>query len=137
VLYESNATFVPLEKELNFIDNYIKFQEIRTEGIKTIKYKKHIFRLNYEIAPLLLITLIENAFKHSTMDSEIDIQISVANDVLECVCKNKFDATKISTNDQIGLQNLKKRLELIYKDKFDLKISTENIYCVTLKLQLT
>ncbi|MGH1386036.1 sensor histidine kinase [Kordia sp.] len=137
VLYESNATFVPLEKELNFIDNYIKFQEIRTEGIKTISYDKQIFHGNYKIAPLLLITIIENAFKHSTIDTNIDIQIAVANDVLECVCTNKFDATKMATNDQIGLQNLKKRLELIYKDKYDLEVSTENIYRVSLKLELT
>ncbi|AXG69353.1 sensor histidine kinase YpdA [Kordia sp. SMS9] len=137
VLYESNATFVPLEKELNFIDNYIKFQEIRTEGVKTISYAKNMDRLNYTIAPLLLITIIENAFKHSVIDTNITIQIQVQNGVLQCVCENVFDDTKDKAEHQIGLQNLNKRLELIYKEKYDLTIDANNLYRVTLKLQLT
>ncbi len=137
VLYESNATFVPLEKELNFIDNYIKFQEIRTEGVKTISYTKNIDRLNYTIAPLLLITIIENAFKHSVIDTYISILITVEDGVLQCVCENAFDATKAKADHQIGLQNLQKRLELIYKEKYDFTIDSNNLYRVTLKLQLT
>ncbi|MEM6685555.1 MAG: histidine kinase [Bacteroidota bacterium] len=137
VLYESNATFVPLEKELNFIDNYIKFQEIRTEGIKTISYTKQLDQFDHEIAPLLLITIIENAFKHSSTDTTIDIQIAVNNGVLRCLCENVFDPTKAQEKQQIGLRNLKKRLELIYKDKYELTIDTNNRYRVTLTLQLT
>ncbi len=137
VLYESNATFVSLEKELAFIDNYIKFQEIRTEGIKTIQYGKNIDRADYNIAPLLLITIIENAFKHSIIDSIIDLHINVQNGELECVCTNEFDPTKETEEDKIGLQNLKKRLELIYKDKYELMIAADEKYCVTLKLQLS
>lgn len=137
VLYESNATYVPLEKELTFIDNYIAFQEIRTEGIKTISYKKNILQHDHKIAPLLLITIIENAFKHSKMDSTIDISIGVSNNVLTCICTNQYEGIKTSNKDQIGLQNLKKRLELIYKDMYELNITTDEMYCVTLKLQLT
>ena len=136
VLYESNATFVSLEKEIAFIDNYIAFQEIRTEGIKTIQYTKEIVHFEYTIAPLLLITIIENAFKHSTMDTHIDIKIKVENDQLECTCTNVFDATKETTADKIGLENLKKRLELIYKDAYELHINSLERYCVTLKLNL-
>lgn len=137
VLYESNATFVPLEKELNFIDNYIKFQEIRTEGIKTISYTKQIDHFDYEIAPLLLITIIENAFKHSSIDTNIDIQITVKNGEMICVCENIFDPTKAENNNQIGLRNLKKRLALIYKETYELTVDTKNLYRVTLTLQLT
>lgn len=136
VLYESNATFVPLEKELNFIDNYIKFQEIRTEGIKTIDYSKNITNQQYSIAPLLLITLIENAFKHSTINTKIQIHISLENDVLTCECSNAYDQTKPATNDTIGLQNLQKRLELLYKDNYELTVSAEAHYHVRLKLKL-
>jgi LytS/YehU family sensor histidine kinase len=137
VLYESNAKFVPLAKELEFIDNYIKFQEIRTEGIKTISYKKQIEHFEYKIAPLLLITLIENAFKHSSMDTQVTIRIQVENDELLCVCENEFDVSECATNHQIGLQNLKKRLELLYKDKNEFTMATQNRFCTTLKLQLT
>ncbi len=136
VLYESNATFVPLEKEITFIDNYIKFQEIRTEGIKTIEYSKQIQDNHYMIAPLLLITLIENSFKHSTMDTKIKIFITLDNEVLTCKCVNAYDASKETEKEAIGLQNLQKRLELIYKDCYELKVTTHEEYCVTLKLQL-
>ncbi|MBC8754460.1 sensor histidine kinase [Kordia sp. YSTF-M3] len=137
VLYESNATFVSLEKEIAFIDNYIAFQEIRTEGIKTIQYTKEILRFDYTIAPLLLITIIENAFKHSTIDTHIDVKITLTNGVLECICTNVFDATKETAEDKIGLQNLKKRLDLIYKDNYELNIEAKEKYGVTLKLNLT
>lgn len=136
VLYESNATFVLLEKELEFIDNYIKFQEIRTEGIKTIQYEKNIDHSNYKIAPLLLITIIENAFKHSVIDSTITLKIKVQNGVLECFCSNAFDPTRETKENKIGLQNLKKRLELIYKDAYELQIASEEMYRVVLTLHL-
>lgn len=137
VLYESNATFVPLEKELTFIDNYIKFQEIRTEGIKTIEYRKDILQDNYTIAPLLLITIIENAFKHSVMNTTIDITIVVSNGMLTCICANECDETKKGEKEQIGLRNLKKRLDLIYKDKYELTFQEGKLYIATLKLKLT
>jgi len=137
VLYESNVTFVPLEKELTFIDNYITFQEIRTEGIKTIEYRKNILEDNYTIAPLLLITIIENAFKHSVMNTTIAVTIEVSNGVLTCICTNECDETKKSETTQIGLRNLKKRLDLIYKDKYELTFKEGKLYIATLKLQLT
>jgi hypothetical protein len=136
VLYESNSTLVSLEKEIAFIDNYIKFHEIRTEGIKTIQYTKEILRFDYEIAPLLLITIIENAFKHSTIDTHIDIKIKLSTDLLECICTNVFDATKETEDDKIGLRNLQKRLDLIYKENYELVIDSEEKYRVTLKLRL-
>jgi len=137
VLYESNSTFVSLEKEIEFIDNYIKFQEIRTEGIKTIQYTKEITRFEDEIAPLLLITIIENAFKHSKIDTHIEIKITLKNSQLECVCTNDFDTTEKTTEAKIGLQNLQKRLDLIYKDAYELKIEAKEKYKVRLKLNLT
>jgi LytS/YehU family sensor histidine kinase len=136
VLYESNANYVPLKNELDFIDNYLKFQEIRTEGIKTITYQKNIQEDNYKIAPLLLITIIENAFKHSIMNTTIAITITVADGMLTCTCANEFDDTKPIKTAQIGLQNLKKRLDLIYKDNYKLKLQEEKLYVATLQLNL-
>ena len=98
VLYESNAKTISLEKEIQFIDNYMKFQKLRTEGVKQIHYKKSIDSCNHKIAPLLLITIIENAFKHSTLNSEISIDINVKNAVLECICENDFDTKKSKYN---------------------------------------
>ena len=137
VLYESNAKTISLEKEVQFIDNYMKFQTIRTEGIKHIDYNKTIDSYKHQIAPLLLITIIENAFKHSTLNSNISIQIKVENSIVECVCENDFDKSKVSDIDfKIGLQNLEKRLKLIYKDKYDFVIDKAETFRVYLKLKL-
>jgi LytS/YehU family sensor histidine kinase len=137
VLYESNAKTISLKKEIQFIDNYIKFQKLRTEGIKNIHYSTEIDTYTYEIAPLLLITIIENAFKHSTLNSEIYISLKVENGILECICKNDFNKEKVSTTDfKIGLQNLEKRLELIYKDRYEYKVEKTETFNVLLKLNL-
>ncbi|GAA4889162.1 sensor histidine kinase [Flaviramulus aquimarinus] len=137
VLYESNEKTISLEKEIHFIDNYIKFQTIRTEGAKQIIYKKSVDSLVYQIAPLLLITIIENAFKHSTLNSDIVVNIKVENGILNFTCENDFDTQKVTTTElKIGLQNLEKRLELIYKDDYDFNISNTNTFTVSLKLNL-
>ncbi|AUP81645.1 hypothetical protein C1H87_14750 [Flavivirga eckloniae] len=135
VLYESNSKTISLEKEVHFIDNYMKFQKLRTEGTKHVDYKKDIDSYNYQIAPLLLITIIENAFKHSTLHSDVSITIKVEKGVLECICENDYDEEKVSTTDfRIGLQNLEKRLELIYKDHYEFRIDKNDKFKVYLKL---
>ncbi len=137
VLYESNEKTISLEKEIHFIDNYMKFQTIRTEGVKRINYSKSIETFNQQIAPLLLITIIENAFNHSTLNSEIKVNIHVEEGVLNLTCENDFDKEKVTTTDfKIGLQNLEKRLELIYKDNYEFNINKNNTFKVVLKLDL-
>jgi LytS/YehU family sensor histidine kinase len=137
VLYESNSKTIVLDKELQFLDNYIMFQKIRTEGVKRINYKVDVDSKQHQIAPLLLITILENAFKHSTLNSDINILIKVNNGVLECTCQNDFDKHKVSTSDfKIGLQNLEKRLSLIYKDNYEFSITQNETFTVYLKLNL-
>ncbi|WP_298494239.1 histidine kinase [uncultured Algibacter sp.] len=137
VLYESNEKTISLEKEVYFIDNYIKFQTLRTEGVKHINYNKSIDSFNHQIAPLLLITIIENAFKHSTLHSEIKVNINVEKNILNFNCENTFNVNKVTTSDlKIGLQNLEKRLELIYKDNYEFNINKTNTFKVDLKINL-
>ncbi len=136
VLYDSNADYILLEKEIQYIDNYIDFQKIRTEGIKEIQYSKSIQSTNHKIAPLLLITIIENAFKHSSVDSIINIHLKADGTSLECFCENDFSKSNDSKNEAIGLINLKKRLDLLYKDKYVIEIKEDNRFSVLLKLTL-
>ena len=137
VLYESNSDTISLEKEIQFIDNYMKFQTIRTEGVKRVKYSKEIDSQAWKIAPLLLITIIENAFKHSILDSDISVSIKVDNGILECVCVNAYDSNSASKEEfRIGLQNLEKRLNLIYEGNYELEFSKDSEYKVYLKLNL-
>ena len=138
VLYESNSEMIALQKEIQFIDNYMKFQRLRTEGVKRIHYTKQMDSDAHEIAPLLIITIIENAFKHSTLNSDIYLDLNVKNGELTCLCKNDYDPNKVSPSDfRIGLQNLEKRLALLYKDKHELQITKNDMYKVILKLELT
>jgi len=138
VLYESNSERIPLEKELQFLDNYIKFQQIRTEGVKQIHYRRSIDETQYEIAPLLLITIFENAFKHSTLNSDININLVVQNGKLECICENDFDNANVTTDEfKIGLRNLDKRLHLLYKDKHAILLTKNSTFKVVLKLDLS
>lgn len=137
VLYESNSDKVSLQKEIDYLDNYMAFQRIRTENIKNIIYEKNIDDYTTEIAPLLLITLIENAFKHSIPNSTIQISISVQDKVLDFKCENEFGINTLEEQrSKIGLENLKKRLELLYKNKHTLTISATDIYTVNLKMEL-
>lgn len=136
ILYESSTDKVPLKKEINFIDNYIDFQKIRTEGVKEIHYTTSIENKNIQIAPLLLITIIENAFKHSTLNSDISINIVEKNGVLTCVCKNDYHHKQKNISESIGLDNLKKRLQLLYKNKYELKIIERDKFDVFLKIDL-
>jgi len=137
VLYESNSKTIALTKEIQFLDNYMKFQKIRTEGVKHINYTVEIDSESHQVAPLLIITIIENAFKHSTLNSDIEVSIKVNNGILECTCQNDFNKEAVSTDDfKIGLQNLEKRLQLIYNDNYELNITKTNTFNVYLKLNL-
>ncbi len=137
VLYESNAHKISLQKELDYIENYIAFQKIRTENLKRIDYHVETDTKDHQIAPLLLITLIENAFKHSTAKSNISIKITVKEGMLICECGNRAlpKETKLSKST-IGLNNLQKRLAILYRNKHELTITEGENYKVRLLLNL-
>lgn len=144
MLYECKEQFVALDKEIKQLENFVKLNEMQIEERGEINFSTHNIRSEYQIAPLILIVFIENAFKHSTASQShkisIDISIRLSNEgVLEFICKNSFrelSNTK-SLNQGIGLENVKKRLQLIYPDAHHLAFekTTEN-YKVKLSLRL-
>jgi sensor histidine kinase YesM len=137
VLYESNSEKIPLSKELHFLENYIKFQKIRTEGVKQINYTVNVDSMNYEIAPLLLITIFENAFKHSKVNSSINIELILTKNQLLCICENDYDNEQVNSNTfSIGLKNFEKRLSLLYPEKYTFTITENDTFKVNLKLEL-
>ena len=143
VLYESDRPFVPLEKELKFTANYIQLMSLRLPA--HVKLETDIMKAgdNQEIAPLLFISLVENAFKHGvspTYSSYISVKIGMKNkNELECRVENSNfpkEATDQSGSG-IGLNNLRKRLELIYPHAFtmDIKENSGNfITTLTVKI---
>ncbi|NER13176.1 hypothetical protein GWK08_06980 [Leptobacterium flavescens] len=138
MLYESNTQTVALEKEIDFIDNYIAFQKLRTEGVKEVVYNKQIGPNAFKIAPLILISCIENAFKHSSANSTIKIDLFLEGNILNCTCENSCDPNPEETDrNKIGLENLKKRLSLLYKDKHRFEISkSEDLFRTSLSIDL-
>ncbi len=140
VLYDSSTEKIELSKDIAYISNFIHLQRLRLAQKVKINYE---VRGNIEglfIAPLLLITFIENAFKHGVSyiyPSTIAIEISVFDETLTLVASNTvFENNKFDTGG-IGLKNARRRLELLYPDKYLLDIVRNNrLYVVNLKINL-
>lgn len=144
VLYENNQHFVPLEKELDFIRNYVELMRIRLP--EQVKLETNITSGNVPgalIAPLLFISLIENAFKHGvsyTKPSFIRIHISPDGEGrMVCDITNSFfpKSDQDKSGSGIGLSNLQKRMDLLYPGKFVLQCGREgDNYHALLRLTL-
>ena len=139
VLYRCNERFVSLKSEVEMIENYIALEELRYDERVVVNFKNNVSEPK-KIAPLLYLTLVENAFKHGVSQElqQAQINISLNNDKNGAVIF-KIDNTKPLNNqsqqssDSIGLTNLKRQLKLIYPDNHDLIISeTKSIYQVSL-----
>lgn len=142
-LYECNADFVPLEKELSYLQNYFNLQSLRKDNCKaTLAIDGN--PEHYSVAPLLLIPFAENAFKYVSDDEDaenfIRINISLKQNRLEFYCANSFTAqsTAHGTNGKgIGLVNAEKRLGLIYPGRYTLQQHAEGrVYTINLTLIL-
>lgn len=127
VLYDNQSPKVPLEKELNFINNYISLMKIRLPQSVKIYVKLDAGPSNLEIAPLIFISLIENAFKHGispTEDSFISIHIQGQIDGKICCEIRNSNFPKSATDKSgsgIGLEQVYQRLELTYPNKYEWK----------------
>ncbi len=142
VLYENNHTTVSIEKELEFIRNYVALMRLRLTSETEVRLEIDVQDKQAGIAPLLFISLIENAFKHGVASNSpcfIHIDIAQENDMLAArICNSRFPKT---TNDHsgsgIGLANLKRRLEILYPSRHYFNIDIrENTYTTELKIQI-
>lgn len=144
VVEETKTERSPIHKEIVFLEDYIELQKIRIPERENIKLKFEIEwdETPVEIAPLLLIPFVENAFKYgisTSKESFIDFKVKVKNKTLSMICRNsiakKSETLEIGTGT--GLENTKKRLELYYHAKHTLNLSqTEDIFDVKLDIQL-
>jgi len=139
VLYESGTEKVELGKDIQYISNYIDLQRLRLSSKVSIHYEvKGNFEGHY-IAPLLLISFIENAFKHGisyTNSSVVQIEISVFEETLTLLVENPVVENN-SFRGGMGLKNARRRLQLLYPGKHYLNIlNTGHRHVVNLKLNL-
>jgi two-component system, LytTR family, sensor kinase len=144
MLYESDEEKVNLSKEIDYIQSYIDLQTLRFgHNVKIMFTVNKPLPTDPCIEPMLLIPLIENAFKHGIgmiNDPEIDIKLQVEKDALELFVKNKYNAATTETKDKtsgIGLVNLERRLKLLYPHKHTLHAMKNGTYFkASLKLNM-
>ncbi len=144
VLFEGNHDEVFLEKEINYIENYVdlQLQRLSPEIVSNIKYEVNGDWQRYKIAPMILMPFIENVFKHGVIlskKSEISIRILFTSNTLVLETKNLKSSFKAAEQPDsgIGLRNAKERLELLYPNKHKLHITeTGNVFHINLQLQL-
>ncbi len=145
IIYESKEKYISLEKELEFVNNFIALQRIRTSDETKIKYEIIGEIPSAKIAPLLFEPFIDNAFKHGLPGTKNSDFIHICfnfskNDLLLFTIENNFDhfSEKNKKNSGIGLANVKQRLKLLYLSKdFELSIhNKDNIHSVKLVIKL-
>lgn len=141
MLYETKPDLIPLSKELAYIDKYIELQKIRSSNAHYVTYTVEGEAGNTMITPMLFISYIENAFKHSEhrkSENAINIHIAVDKNNIRFACSNKYNRELPDRSEHNGLGNelLRKRLALLYPGRHTLDISNSgSTYSVTLSLQ--
>lgn len=141
-MYETSKQFVPLSKEVEFMIDYIALMKLRCNNKTVVNSLFEVESENVKIAPLLLISLIENAFKHgvsSNLPSEISITMIEKGGVLtfECWNTNHAKGNTDHSGKGIGLSNMKRRLELLYPDKFEWNQSVEmDVFKIVVRIEL-
>jgi sensor histidine kinase YesM len=142
VLYESRADFLPVSKEISFINNYINLMKLRLGSNVKLNISVEDCPGNFFIAPLVLITFAENAFKHSAgafNDSFINIKIAFEDNKLIYSTINSIgrEQNLKDKNSGVGLANLHKRLTLLYGDDYYLFTNKkDNVYYSDLEIKL-
>jgi two-component system LytT family sensor kinase len=143
MIYESNEEYVPLKKEIEYLEDCIVLNKLRyADNEALVKFDFPIDTSGVNIAPMLFIPFVENAFKHGVVigkSSEIDISIAVANKQLIFSCTNIIYGVKKMEQEKggIGLENVKRRLDLLYPGKYKLFTKTDdNKYIVSLGITI-
>jgi len=143
ILYEGTQPFVSLSKELKMIEDYINLEKIRYGNKLELHLNLPAQTNDLLIAPLLLLPLVENCFKHGTSNvleqPWIHLQVSIKNTELQIKLLNgKVNHPATNTNSAgIGIKNVQQRLSLLYPGKHELNItSEEDVFIVNLKLEL-
>lgn len=141
-LYECNGHEIAIEKEVSYLKNYVELQRLRKDENYVIEFSCDPGMKNFSLPPLLLISFIENAFKHVSHFTDkknvIKIDLSRKGNFFRLnVLNSKEDSHSSSESGGIGLKNVKRRLELLYKDRYLLDVTaSEEMFEVTLELKL-
>ncbi len=145
MLYESNTNLVPLKKEIRYLENYVELQKLRTDEKSDIRIKVKGKVEDQKIAPLLFLPFIENSFKHGikgeTTGGFVHICLTIFDNELSMEIENnkgKVDEVEKDKLKGIGLKNAKRRLELLYPGKHELRLQDQaKTFKIELQLDLS
>ncbi len=141
-LYDSEADRVPLESEVEFMDNYIDLMALRCNELTTVTKELEAPQGHVEVAPLLFISLVENAFKHGVnarYPSFVRVSMRYQDGQLLFRCQNSLFEKQGSDHigSGIGLENMKRRLELLYPGRYTYKQQAyDGTYTVEVSLKV-
>jgi LytS/YehU family sensor histidine kinase len=143
MLYETGGDYIAIEQELKILSDYIALEKLRYDDSLRINFNHDIEDMKQALPPLLLIPLVENAFKHGVSETRnrpfVDIHLSVNKRQLNFIVKNSTEKSfeEPGVKENIGLSNLRRQLELLYKD-FNLSVQQgESFFTATLKINLS
>lgn len=140
MIYESNEDRVLLTKEIKYLQNLIELQKLRYEDCIYLDIDLEYQEQGHLIAPLLLISFVENAFKHGELHNDshpIKIKLLVNDNVLHFSTSNRISQQNKDGTGGIGLKNVRRRLDLLYSDRSELNIKNDgSLYTSELKLVL-
>lgn len=140
-IYEGDKDTVLLSEEIMYLQNYIELHKMRYHKAIDVQLQIETNDNDYEIMPLLFIILLENAFKHGVENLRenafVHIHLTAQNNEVKFEIENNFDASEDNSETGIGLNNLKRRLELAYPNKHYFEVSKiDSIYKAKLSITL-
>jgi two-component system, LytTR family, sensor kinase len=139
-LYDADVDTIAIEKEIKHLRNYVELQKARSNDNMQVTLDIQCENETIKVAPLIFMAFVENAFKYASRDDKainrIMISLKQQHGRIEFICENTYDAGE-SSQGGIGLANATRRLELLYKDRYQLDVKNDNnIYRVRLTLTL-
>lgn len=140
LLYQVDKPFVGLTEEIEHIKDYIELEKMRFNETLRVEFKTRNISEELKIAPMILLPFVENSFKHGTINKgklDIKINLECKEQILYFHIENTHKKVNEDSKKGIGLENIRKRLNLLYKDKYILNIQNQGgIFKVDLQLNL-
>jgi len=142
-LYEANGEKIPIEKEINYLQDYVHLQQLRKDENYKVQFNCSPDVKEFSIEPLLLIPFVENAFKHISHRTDgsnfVKLDMARSNGYFEFTVENSQEKGILTTEQHggIGMNNVKRRLELLYPDTHKLNVDDKpDTFKVNLKLKI-
>jgi LytS/YehU family sensor histidine kinase len=140
-IYEGQNEWVTLADEVKYLENYMDLHRMRYHKEIAIHFEIEAEDRNVKVMPLLFIIMVENAFKHGVeklrKDAFVHIFLKATMEQIDFTIENNFDGEQASGKEGIGLNNLKKRLDLVYPKRYELEISPNHTDIYKIRLNLT